>query len=363
MHPIRSVFACIAMTMLLCTPAVAAIAAAETVAQPTPSPAPAASSSPAPVQAEPPNSPPGGPPGPSGGAPPAGGPPHGPPPPPPLTHIPSINIIPTINFSTTGADAPGNPLVNGDLDVTFVVNESLTRQLTAHYDHIYGGNFSGSAALIALAPALGGGPFNPGSNRDLIEQVRLEYEQSGIGVELSDWYRRRICCPAASVNAPNAVYDHDLIFTVGYSTAPISALGGFVLSYGISGHHAPHHPGTAYLASLAGTGDTDSVRTESGISQRVTVVAPQLARKEGLVVSETFLFGSLDYFDNAPYPSMYDIFITNVSKRLSKNLTVIVYASNLTQRNQSNLFPNPPFGNSSKLHLSGVNAGLNIRVP
>ena len=363
MHPIRCLVPYIAATALaFFAPALPAFAG--TSAQPQASPTPTASSAPAPVQAEPPNNPPGGPPGgPPAGAPPGGGPPHGPPPPPPLTHIPSVNIIPTINFSTTGADAPGNPLVNGDLDLTFVVNESLTRQLSAHYDHIYGGNFSGTTVPIALIPALGSAPFNPGSNRDLVEQVRLEYQQSGIGLEVSDWYRRRICCPAASVDAPNSIHDHDLIFTAGYSTEPLSAIGGFVLSYGISAHRAPHHPGAAYLASLAGTGYTDSVRTESGISQRVTIVAPQLARKEGLVVSETFLFGRLDYFDNTPFPSGYDIFITNISKRLSKNVSVIVYGQNVVERNESSTFPNPPFGTGSKLHLSGVNAGLNIRIP
>ncbi len=268
------------------------------------------------------------------------------------SHIPSIDIEPTLIYETSGdvTNPPGVPAVDGIALLNGSIHIPIVKNVSVSYDHVTNGIIYGTLPRVAI-----GGKYvaTPLIFRDYFDTFRLDGGFAhGANVELGSLYRHRICCPAAGdPNNPTPTFYHDNYVALSYTTPGIKALDGTQFIYDITGHSSPHFSDSATgVAAAHAAGYPDNPRTEFGITQAGTLSVP-VDPAHGLSFAGTFTWGAFNYFSNQAIPFYYDIFILSGTKVVDKYLSFTANVDNFVQLPQG--YP-LPLG-------SGVNgASLNI---
>jgi hypothetical protein len=253
-------------------------------------------------------------------------------------HLPIIDFRPVATWAdtgnTTGLTGGGLPgVANGGVELTGSATIPLFRGLSFSFDRNAGG-----LIWSTLGPFSG---IQPGSFKDNIEDYRLDYVVNrSFSVEASLANRHRECCPgSADPNNPASSEWHTGNLGLTYTTPSFKFLNHGVFVLGVTGHTANHNPSPNAEAGFAPGQSIGHVR-EYGVSQAATVVYP-IDIKNRLTATATYTWGALDYFENAPFPWSYKIWIFGLNKTVNPYLGFELQAFNLTQGEQGSPFPTP----------------------
>ena len=259
-------------------------------------------------------------------------------------HLPIIDIVPIATWAgaANAQGTPTNPLVSGTTWLTGTATLPLVKHLTFSFDRLQGD-------LIGN-PLVPGGTFN-----DIIDDYRLDYSDHPFTFEVSLANRHRVCCPGSAdpFGAPSTEW-HTGNFGITYATPSLGkGLGNSFLVLNVTGHTANHDPGSVEAASQGGlditcpvinTSTTPatcanySAKREFGTSQAATLVVP-VDGAHGFVTTATYVFGDLDYFEDAPYPWFYKIWVFAAEKHFNPYFSLKATESNLWQAPQGTPFP------------------------
>ncbi len=261
-----------------------------------------------------------------------------------IGHLPVIDIRPVATFADTGNTSNSGLATNGgnlqgpsgEVVINGTVTLPIFKGLSFSYDRNEGELIWSTLVLPGASPA--GVPF-----KDMIEDYRLDWVADRyLSIEASLANRHRECCPGSSdPNIPAAAGStewHTGNLGLTFTSPSFTILNHGVIVLNITGHTANHFQ-TAAQAAAEGTQSIGSKR-EYGTSQAATLVYPIDIRNR-VTATATYTWGALDYFENAPFPWSYKIWIFGLSKVVTPNLSFALNAANLTQGEQGSPFPVP----------------------
>lgn len=260
-------------------------------------------------------------------------------------HLPIIDLVPIATWAgAQGAAQAANPsvlpLVSGATWLTGTATLPLFKRVSFSYDRQQGDLIGNT-----LVP---GGSFN-----DIIQDYRLDYSDHPFTFEASLANRHRVCCPGSS-DPNNGVSTewHTGNFGITYETPSFGkALMNSALVLNITGHTANHNPGAVTAASLHGLDITCptvvansctnySQKRFYGTSQAATLVLP-VDPAHGFVMTGSYIWGDLDYFEDFPFPMFYKIWDFAASKSFNQYFSLKFTTGNLWQSEQGYPFPPP----------------------
>jgi hypothetical protein len=267
-------------------------------------------------------------------------------------HLPIFNVEPTIGYSTTadGVNAGGGPFNPGPLDGQITINGTVTlpivKNLSLVYEKLQNGAFDSNLSSVAI----GGHTVYPGGNRDILQNYRAEYRLGRFTVESGFASRYRECCPADFLEW------HKGFFGVKYTTPRLAILHDGYFVFDLTGNAVKHFSSPAALAELR-PGLSLPNNTEIFTTQQSIKVVVPISQRLGIRTSTTFLWGALDYPQNGPFPQYYDVFITTLTKQVTRDVGITATVANVKQRIQGYPFPAP-----NAIRTSAFTLAANFRV-
>jgi hypothetical protein len=273
-----------------------------------------------------------------------------------IGHLPIIDIRPVATFDNTGSTtlsgaATNNGTLNGS-NGDVVINGTVTLPLFKGVSFSYDRN---EGELIYATLVLPGAPKAGVPFKDMIQDYRLDWVANRyLTVEASLANRHRECCPGSSdPNIPAAEGStewHTGNLGLTFTSPSFDILNHGVIVLNITGHTANHNQ-TAAVAAAEGSQSIGNVR-EYGTSQAATLVYP-IDIRHRLTATATYTWGALDYFENAPFPWSYKIWIFGLNKTVNPWFNFSLTAANLTQGEQGSPFPVPNTIHEATYWLTG----------
>ena len=261
-----------------------------------------------------------------------------------IGHLPIIDIRPVATFENTGSTTGSGLITNGGNlngpDGGVVINGTVTLPLFKGVSFSYDRS---EGELIWSTLQLPGVPTSGVPFKDMIQDYRLDWVADRyLTVEASLANRHRECCPGSSdPTIPAAVGStewHTGNLGLTFTSPSFQFLNHGVVVFNVTGHTANHNQTAAQLAAEGS--QTIGNKREYGTSQAATVVYPIDIRNR-LTATATYTWGALDYFENAPFPWSYKIWIFGLNKTVNPWFNVSMTAANLTQGEQGSPFPVP----------------------
>jgi len=287
------------------------------------------------------------------------------------THYPIIELSPIFSFDTGGDAIPKNgragelPPENGSFGSGGInVNGSITLPITkkiaftyARYSGLGGGNtYSGSIGLPS------GGTLYPGGVRDFFQNYELTEKAGSFTFAEGLATRARNCCPNVAdkltANGLSSAEWHIGTLGVTWVSPPLKFLNGTVFVLNETLKTQRRNPSPEVLAAqgsynIAYKGQRRIYET----TQAATAVIP-IDSRNGFSVAGTYVWGYLNFFQNAPFPWQYGAWIFTATKRVTKDVDFVLKAENFAQRLQGDPFGTP----TSAIHSVAADAYLNIRL-
>jgi hypothetical protein len=258
-----------------------------------------------------------------------------------------IDLVGTYNtmassdsFGGSAADPPMH-----DFRLSGRLTQLVGSRLQLYY---FDNNDAANATLGRVTNAQGAYTYPQPSRQDSFEIGGHYVTSTHTYVQAAYFYRWQVCCPATAGPTNLAPTNTERLYYLeaGYYTSPIWHTG-IVASYAVHGVLDPHHLVTpAYLASLP-PGESDHVRSITGLYQQFGLSAP-IDRAGKVKAFGIFINGAVDYFDNSLAPYYYDFFIYGLAYHPTKRFTLTANINILTQQNLSGY----PFVYSNAIHRS-----------
>lgn len=217
--------------------------------------------------------------------------------------------------------------MSGQGNISGTVTIPVIGGLSASYDRVQGNFLNSTFGRIIVD----GKAIEPGSLRRRMEVERLDYgfPHSGLGFELGSEFNRFECRLPLEF--------HDVYLAAKYVTPGIKALHGtkfvFIEKAGTSNHPRP-----------PGADNFDIGKREYGLSNIVVAIVPVAPK---FYFTGTYFNGAYDYFEQAPFPFRFNVFIETANFVLNPTVTATLGYTNLTQNEQGAPFPgsaSPPGG-------------------
>lgn len=256
-------------------------------------------------------------------------------------HLPIIDLTPELTYAdpgatqgTIGGGLPG--VVNGKFNLSGSFTIPIAKGLSASYDRVTGSFLNTTFGRITGPD---GKYAEVGSLRRRMEVERVDYSigKTGLALEAGSEYNRFECCLNLEF--------HDAFAAIVYGTPGIKALHGtkfvFIEKGSTSAHKAP--PGDSGL---------DVNKREYGLSNIAVAIVPI---DPHFYATETYFNGAYDFFEQAPYPFRFNVFIEGANFVINPNATVALNFTNLTQQRQA-----APFGNNNAIHFVSYFAQLKL---
>ena len=267
---------------------------------------------------------------------------------PPPTHIPTIDLFPTLNWAV-GKDEHGVPHLpaggrsQGTPEINFAITEPLFRGLSFQYEHDRG---PGIDSTLGQGANKSGQLVNVPTNSDVQDWFRLQY----VGVRnitLSAGYNYRSRHNNVATNDPTNLTPtawHIAYLKAEYTTPAITVLNGATFGVAFQGLENKHHVSATGLANEKGAGFSDrDGEMRYGDILWVDANFPLIKRHgHGLSASAYWGDGAFDYFDNSPVPYYYYMTDVGLTEQFSRTFSLTADVNNLVQHNNGGWpFPSP----------------------
>lgn len=287
------------------------------------------------------------------------------------THYPIIELSPIITFDTGGDSIPPSgrvgelPPENGSFGSGGInLNGSVTLPITKKIAFTYA-RYSGNGGANTYSGSIGlpsGETLYPGGVRDFFQNYELTEKAGSFTFAEGLATRARICCPnvadKVTANGLNSGEWHIGTLGVTWASPPLKFLNGTVFVLNETLKTQRRNPSPEVLAAQGSYNIAYKGQRRIYVTtQTATAVVPIDARN-GFSVAGTYVWGYLNFFQNAPFPWQYGAWILTATKRVTKDIDFVLKAENYAQRLQGNPFGTP----TSAIHSVAADAYLNVRI-